>query len=141
MKTLMETLVPQEYALLFQEIERVVKQMPEVDLGADEQGKKILVSCHMVARALTHIFPGVKWEDGYFVRRGQRHSWLRVEGDRTLIIDPYPIAVLGGPIMVYVGFLTTPWDKLYIKAKLSSLGGAAFRRHVDVVIQAMKSVL
>ncbi|MDP4007288.1 MAG: hypothetical protein Q8P55_01690, partial [bacterium] len=71
----------------------------------------------------------------------QRHSWLVVKRNPNLLIDPYPIALLGGPIMVHTGYITTPWDYLYIEAKLSDLGGDVFKRHVILVKRAMRNVL
>ena len=140
MKPHMTDVVSQEDLFLFQKIESVVREMPEVDLGVDLQGEKVLVSCHMIARALAHLFSEVEWKDGYFARRGQRHSWLEVKRSYKLIIDPYPIALIGGPIMVYAGFITTPWCGLYIEAKLANLGGLAFRKYVRLVEKSMLSI-
>ena len=139
MRPYMTDLVPAEDLLLFEKIEGQIQKMPEVDLGVNKEGRKVLVSCHMVARALARIFPEVAYKDGYFGRHGQRHSWLRVKRNPKLIIDPYPIALIGGPIMVHGGFITTPWDKLYIEAKLTELGGWEFRHHVKLVESAMRN--
>ena len=123
MKPHMTDVVSQEDLFLFQKIEMVVHEMPEVDLGVDLRGEKVLVSCHMIARALAHLF-----------------SWLEVKRGYSLIIDPYPVALVGGPIMVHAGFITTPWRTLYIEAKLANLGGLAFRKHVKLVEKSMLSI-
>jgi len=135
----MATLIAEEDLLLFQRIERVIQELPDIDLGGGVQGEKRLVSCHMIVRALASVFPEVVPHDGYFARRGQRHSWLTVRREPGLIIDPYPIGLLGGPIMVYGSYVTTPWSCLYMKARLSNLGGVEFRRHVTLVTKALRS--
>jgi len=140
MKPHMTTLVEEENLLLFQKIERAIQGLPDIELGKDTQEEEVLVSCHMIARALARVFPEVESHDGYFARRGQRHSWLTIRRDSRLIIDPYPIALLGGPIMVHGGYITTPWDRLYIKARLSNLGGVEFRRHVNLVTKVLRSM-
>lgn len=140
MEPYMTGLISQEDLFLFQKIEKVVHEMPEVDLGVDQLGDRMLISCHMVSRALAHLFPEVEWKDGYFARFGQRHSWLKIKRSPNLTIDPYPVALVGGPIMVHGGFITTPWDKLYIEAKLADLGGLVFRKCVRTVEQAMLTV-
>ena len=139
MKPYMATVVAEEHLLVFQRIEQAMQKLPDIELESDTKGKQ-LVSCHIIARALARIFPEVRYQDGYFARRGQRHSWLIVRDDPRLIIDPYPIALLGGPIMVHGGFVTTPWDELYIKTKLTNLGGAQFRTHVNQVTKILKHI-
>ena len=56
---------PLEDLALFHKIEKIVQAMPEVDLGKDEKGEKIIVSCHMITRTLARFFP-VRYRDGYF---------------------------------------------------------------------------
>jgi len=137
----MASLIAEENIILFQKIKQVVEALPDIKLGKDTQGRKARVSCHMIARGLARIFPEVTRHDGYFVRLGQRHSWLTVRNDPGLIIDAYPVALLGGPIMVHCGLVTTPWDHLYIKARLPRLGGQEFRKHVSLVTRALKETL
>lgn len=138
MRLYMVSMIPGEDLLLFQRIERAVQEMPDIDLGKDKEGMPILVSCHMVARAIARIFPEVACEDGYFIKRGVRHSWLVIKRNPELLIDPYPVALVGGPIMVDRGFFMVPWGSLYIAARLSDLGDGQFRRHVTQVTQAMR---
>ena len=144
MRPYMVSMIPEQDLFLFQEIERVVQKMPDVDLGKDEEGMRILVSCHMVVRAITRLFPEVARKDGYFTKnakKGIRHSWLVIKRNPNLLIDPYPVALVGGPIMVHCGFFTVPWDSLYIAARLSDLGGSQFRRHVAQVTRAMRGAM
>jgi len=101
---------PEELAL-FGKIKNLVQAMPDVDLGKDAKEKQILVSCHMVTRAIAKIFPELEVLDGQFgAWAGYDHSWLK-RGHR-LIIDPYPWAAVGGPIMV-CGDMISPWYRLY----------------------------
>lgn len=141
MKPYMQSLIRTEDLRLFREIESLINDMPEVNLGVDATGKKVLVSSHMIAHALPNLFPRLKAQDGFFARRGQNHSWLTIRENRYLIIDPYPIALLGGPIMVHGGFATTPWNSLYIEARLEELENDTFERHVRLVTQAMVRTL
>ncbi len=135
----MASLVSAADLKLFSNIKGVMEQMPEVDLGIDESGDEVPVSCHMVTRALAKIFPGkVRSQDGDFVRRGQLHSWLVIGGG--LVIDPYPIGTVGGPILVDCSFSLSPWTKLYIKRRLGIVN-KDFQRHVRLVARAMRSVL
>jgi len=137
----MAGLIAKENIILFQKIKQAVEALPDIELGEDTQGRKTLVSCHMIVRGLARVFPGVDRHDGYFARFGQRHSWLTVRNDPRLVIDAYPVALLGGPIMVHCGFITTPWDRLYIRARLPDLGGQEFRKHVGLVTRVLRETL
>jgi len=46
------------------------------------------------------------------------HAWLEFKENDTLILDPYPVACLGGPLLVDKGsslLIPTPWNNLYKK--------------------------
>lgn len=96
---------------MFGKIKRIVAALPNIDLGVNGRGEKILLSCHMLTRALAELFPLKVW-DGYFGAPGDRyeHSWL-VDKGIHIVIDPYPVAVLGGPVLVVVE--ASPWAHLY----------------------------
>lgn len=138
------SLLPKKDIELFCRIQNIMRRIPEVDLGSDEEGEQILVSCHMVTRALENIFPGeVRNQDGWFARKGYEHSWL-IRGNGYpvdyLVIDPYPIAVMGGPILVDTRWLT-PWRRIYIKHRLGITKRVKdFDRHVRLVTRAMRNV-
>jgi len=66
----MATEVAEEYLLLFQRIERAIQELPDIELGEDTQREEVLVSCHMIVRACSRVFPEVEPHDGYFGRRG-----------------------------------------------------------------------
>ncbi len=128
-------ILPEELQL-FSKIEKIIQQMPEIDLGTDKEGKKILVSCHMIARGLAYFFP-VEWKDGYFGRAHQ-HSWLVTEMGR--IIDPYPVALVGGPILVDTQFLT-PWSSLYQEEPLPDLDNGRFFGNVKKVTEVIAETI
>ena len=78
-----------------------------------------LWTCHAVTRATKKIFSGLSdWRvvDGHFTK-GVQHSWLTFEqpGSRT-VLDVYPVASLGGPILVDAGERMSPWTNFYIEA-------------------------
>ena len=80
---------PEEIELL-QKIKLIVALLPDLDLNGEK------ISCHLLARAIGQIF-NLRWVDGYFYPSYQ-HSWLLTnEGN---ILDVYPIAIVGGPILV-----------------------------------------
>lgn len=72
-------------------------------------------SCHVICEILADMFSEVVHEKGYFGGTHQ-HSWLRlpVEDKKYFgrIIDPYPVACLGGPILVDTNCFT-PWARMY----------------------------
>lgn len=124
---------PKDYEL-FLKIERVVQKMPELDLGKDEKREKISVSCHMITRALAYYFP-VEYRDGYFFKKHLQHSWL-VRGN-YIIIDPYPVLMVGAPIMVTNRLVMSPWRFLYNEQLIPELNTLLFRKRVEKVIETM----
>ena len=135
MKPYASLIVPPEDLALFTKIERIVQEMPEVELGKDGKGEKILVSCHTLVRALARFFP-VECQDGHF--GNCEHSWLIT---RTgLIIDPCPVAVVGGPILVDTRFMPS-WLSLYEKYSLPKLKGVRFLKNVDKVTEVVRQTM
>lgn len=113
--------VPEEEILLFETISSVVKNMKDVDLGLDEQGNAILLSCHILARAISAVF-GLECVDGYF-SVGYQHSWLKTKTGH--VIDVYPVGIIGGPIFCVVAGLS-PHRKLYSPKPTSEISGGKF---------------
>lgn len=136
LKIFSSIVVPPEDLALFKNIEKIIEAMPEVDLGKDEKGEKVLVSCHMICRALSRFFP-VKYKDGYF-GDFNKHSWLVTQSG--LIIDPYPVAVVGGPILIEMRYVT-PWRKLYREASFPELSNPNFRKNVDKIFEALRQTI
>ena len=99
---------------LFHQIELLVQEVELPDLGlmggarplGANPDMRYLVSCHMVTRAIAALYPQLAVKDGTFMR-GYGHSWL-VDG-RGHIIDPYPWAMVGGPIMLSTEDMS-PWN-------------------------------
>lgn len=99
-----------EIALL-EEVRNAVLRLPDIDLGVDEKGKPIIMSCHILARALARVFR-LKFKDGYFFLQYE-HSWLvTIKGN---VIDAYPIAMIGGPILMD-GQVCSPSRRLYVES-------------------------
>lgn len=88
--------IPDKEVEIFESIRHAVLRMPDIDLGKDEEDKLIILSCHMLARAVARVF-SLTCVDGYFYPI-HNHSWI-VTPQRN-IIDVYPIATLGGPTMM-----------------------------------------
>ena len=85
--------------MLFNKIRVLIDKFDDIDLGKDESGEKIILSCHIMARALARIF-SLDYADGYF-QPNYEHSWLVTP--RGNIIDIYPINALGGPLLYVNG--------------------------------------
>lgn len=140
MKPYALSLVRPEVLATFERIKKAIMAMPDVDLGIDEQGEKILLSCHVLARAITHLFP-VRICDGFFCGNYQ-HSW--VETNTGELIDVYPVGIIGGPIMFDLS-MGSPQRlrKLYKKCRFTKLfgldpTGPVFKNQVKIVIDALK---
>lgn len=96
METYADRNIEPEDIKVFHQIKKVVENLVVPNLGYDEGGRKIELSCHMLAEVISEFF-GLKCLNGYYMR-GWNHSWL-VTRNRN-IIDVYPIGVVGGPILV-----------------------------------------
>jgi hypothetical protein len=108
--------------LLFETIKSAVVALPDLDLELDEDGKPIVMSCHMLARAVARGFR-LKYADGYFYET-YRHSWVETRSGN--IIDVYPVAMLGGPIL-YEGGAGSPARALYRKTSAMAISDGKFR--------------
>ena len=96
MKTFTEQLVARADIEIFEEIRRAVELLSEIDLGSDDRGQAVVLSCHVLARAIARVF-GLRYVDGW-VRPNYEHSWVLSPAGH--IIDVYPVAVIGGPILM-----------------------------------------
>lgn len=138
---------------LFHQIELLVQEVELPDLGLEGDARalgappdsRFVVSCHMITRAIATLYPQLTVEDGDFLR-GYSHSWL-ITGKGN-IIDPYPWAMVGGPVMLTTDGLS-PWgssrigghESVYQKdAKVDEwFGGEPFLTHVDLVTDAFRA--
>lgn len=133
--------VSSEEVALFEKIKDVVTRLPDIDLGENEDKEPIILSCHILARAVAKIF-NLKVVDGYFAKYYD-HSWLTGPGGH--IIDTYPVATLGGPILMD-NQRFSPAKTLYQKtsAKRISRGRFSknsFRRSVRRISRALTITL
>jgi hypothetical protein len=128
--------VPQEDLDLFDKIDKVIQEMPDIDLGENKKREKTILSCHMIARALARLFP-VEFKDGYF-GGFNTHSWLITRNG--LIIDSYPVATIGGPILIDKRFITA-WNSLYREAPLPGLNNISFLKNVDKVTEVVRQTM
>lgn len=102
--------VPKEDQEIFFQMKEIFENMPEIDLGKNNKGQEVDVSCHMLARAFAQFFP-VTVKDGFFFKKGNFHSWLET---KQSIMDVYPIAMMGGPVLVdKKGY--NPWSQQYLE--------------------------
>ena len=121
-----------EELAIFNKVRDVVTRLPDVDLGIDIVDKKpIILSCHILARAIAKNFP-LKVNSGYFAR-SYEHSWLTTASGH--IIDVYPVATLGGPILIDgsrrspARLLYTP-DNRFLRGIVTS---TSFKQSVSIV--------
>lgn len=123
---------------LFLSIKETVERMPDLELGMDEDGKTITLSCHILARAIAKLFPVVV-VDGYFASVYQ-HSWVNVS--KELLIDAYPVGALGGPIAyslercspAHLLFRATPTKQI----SNGRFGRISFQRSIQRVVRALR---
>lgn len=71
------------------------------------------VSCHAICFAVSNEFSQLVWYSGHFGGVNE-HSWLMFRDDPYVIIDPYPIAIASGPILLTTnGSVANPWYRIY----------------------------
>ncbi len=125
---------------LFMQIRAVVEKLPDIDLGRNEDGEEIILSCHMLAMAIGRVFC-LRWVDGLYAGVGD-HAWL-VFPHKMYILDCYPVHALGGQLLVNNKEFLSPGQMLYkpkrrvlkfIHARRSS-----FRRSVKLMERAIRA--
>ena len=129
--------------IIFEKIKYLIENLPDIDLGKDEKGEVILLSCHMLARALAKIFD-LKYVDGFFAG-SYSHTWL-LTPDQQCIIDPYPCGIIDGPILVIANerYIFTPASMLYKKSndisKAIKFSSNDFRRSLRRVEKQLRII-
>jgi len=94
-----ESLMSQSEKDLLDRIREMMNHFPDdEDYGKDNDGRPVVLSCHIVARAIAEVVgKEVKVVDGIYFPDFE-HSWLKTkEGN---IMDVYPVGTVGGPIFV-----------------------------------------
>ena len=124
--------------VLYGTVRDAVVALPDLDLGLDAKGASIVLSCHIICRAVRRLIKtGVKVEDGFFAGSYQ-HSWLRLQSGN--ILDIYPVAVASGPIL-WDGKFPSPAERLFRRAVLGTaiaFSAPEFRRSVTLVARALR---
>lgn len=133
-------LIPDAELKTFEKIRHAISSLPDVNLGKDEYNKEIILSCHVLARAVSNVF-GLKYVDGYFLDVYD-HSWLITESGH--IIDAYPVAMIGGPVFID-GINFHESKRVYRVQGGSELsrgrfGKASFRRSVQIITGALHDI-
>lgn len=126
----MRSLVPDVQYSLFSLIRDLVKGLPDELLLPSGN----VLSCHHLSKALATMFD-LECVDGYF--GAVQHSWLRYD---PFIIDPYPVGLLDGPIMVSLEYITLPWSRLYRDGKLRVVTTPNFKRDVSIVRLELEAI-
>ena len=117
---------PPEDLAVFNEIQRAVKSLPDdLKLGVDEDKKPVVLSCHMLARAVGKVFD-LEIRDGSYIGPFD-HSWLMTPS-KWHIIDVYPVGMLGGPIAVDAKDQLSPGQRLYITKSTNWISGGRFSK-------------
>lgn len=130
------TRIPAADQELYSQVRNAVLDLPDNLL--DRNQNPIEITCHMLARAVGYAFK-LKWHDGYFVSPSHKHSWLTTPHNN--IIDVYPIALIGGPVMMD----TQCWlsVQMYVGLPLKTVSGTRFndplfRQHVAILHHELK---
>lgn len=122
---------------LLQRVKLAVNELPDLDLGKNDRGQQIVLSCHMLARAVGSVF-SLRVVDGRYCHRMQ-HSWNVLASGH--IIDAYPIAVLGGPILLESNTFHLAHE-FYVAGDLGiDFSEKSFVRCVEEVTEAMRSLV
>lgn len=130
------TQIPAADQKLFSQVRAAVLDLPDNLLDRDQN--PITITCHMLARAVGYAFK-LKWRDGYFVAPSHKHSWVTTPHNN--IIDVYPIALIGGPVMMD----TQCWlaAQMYVELPLETVSrrrfnDPLFRQHVATLHHELK---
>lgn len=136
---------------IFKQVRHLVEALPDdLDLGRDDQDKPVVLSCHILARAvrkamLKGYYVSLPCIDGKY-SIGFCHSWL-LTLDHQWVIDVYPPGIASGPLLVdnrrhgvSPGHLHYQKDRKL--ATTLGFNSAPFRRAVRVVtVELLKIIL
>lgn len=138
METYTERIIKSEDLELFRQIEKIIKLTDLPDLGIDKHGRKIEVSCHMLAEAVARIFE-VELVRGYYIK-GYEHSWVRTKNFN--IIDPYPWGTVGSPLLIARQMISRNGPIYITKDDLDFKNPAVdYERAVDLVETSIREAM
>jgi hypothetical protein len=119
MKPYAAHLAPAEDLAALARIRDLMEKLPEWGIPRnDDPDDHALVSCHTLARAFASVMKDLTVVDGRVL--GHEHSWL-VTRSRN-IIDVYPVATVGGPLLIM--------DSLYARTLYKPSRGMKVRQHM-----------
>lgn len=139
MKPYVLSQIPEGELVLFKKVCHTVDLFPDNVLLTDQHGKKMVLSCHILARAVGKAFR-LECQDGYF-HPFYEHSWLVTSTGN--VIDVYPVGILGGPILVHQNHnFTSPVKHLYEPSIdfMEKLTGKNFLDAVKIVQDIIASI-
>ena len=120
----------------FKKISDVLDTLPTPYLGFTPNGSHIVLSCHILARAVGAVF-GLPVIDGMYAV-AYKHSWLRIPQSRN-IIDVYPVAMLGGPLLI--SGISGPGRTLYVEKDISCFHRDGLNFHEPAFIKAVEIMI
>lgn len=119
MKPYAAHLAPKEDLAALARIKDLLEKLPEWGIAhEDGPDDHALVSCHTLARAFASVMTDLTVVDGHVL--GHEHSWLVTEARN--IIDVYPVATVGGPLLIM--------DSLYGRTLYRPARGMKVRQHM-----------
>jgi len=122
---------------LFLKVRDAINHLPNIDLGVDGDKKKIVLSCHILARAVAIVFD-LELVSGYLYP-DYEHSWVTTPNGN--IIDVYPVGVFGGPFLVDgTEYSPSRWHYLRNDEKILSRVGfdkPSFKLSVQKIVCAL----
>lgn len=109
MKPYVLSLLHPEDVRIWREVSACVNALPD-DIPSLRAGEMITLSCHVLARAVANVF-SLRVVDGWYYSPGYEHSWVVTWHGN--IIDVYPIATMGGPLLLSGDQYSAPARRLY----------------------------
>jgi len=142
METYAESKIPKEDIVLFHKIKEVIDAFELPKLENNSQGEEIFFSCHMLAAAIGEVFV-LKVQSGHYASFYE-HSW--VETKHGNCVDVYPVATVGGPVLVDKEFAYSPLSGLYKEEDISdniqgSLKRLDYKRIVNETASSLRKIL
>ena len=128
--------LPDEDIQIFEKIRVAVNALPDnLNLGEYEPGKPMKLTCYILAEAVARSFE-LERVSGYF-EPCMEHSWTTTRSGN--IIDVYPVAIYGGPILVVGQSLT---GRFYTKENIRPdiFESDSFGMAVKSVVEALKKL-
>lgn len=134
-----QSILPAGDVQLLMRIRQALEALPDVDLGVNEEGEEITLSCHILSRAVAKVF-SLKCRSGFYYP-GFSHSWLVTASNN--VIDVLPPGIVGGPILAD-GSPYSPSIKQYIRRDVRKISDGnfsqpSFRRSVRRIIRELKN--